>query len=60
MSKSKPTATYKLIRWLIKTVYPKIEVVGAENLPDEGAIIIGNHTQMNGPIAGEIYFPGAH
>ena len=32
---------------------------GQENLPDEPALIIGNHSQMNGPIVGELYVPGA-
>jgi len=32
--------------------------VGAENLPAEPAMVVGNHTQMNGPIACELYFPG--
>lgn len=35
-----------------------MEVVGTENLPDEPVIVVGNHTQMNGPIACELYFPG--
>lgn len=49
---------YRVIKWLVKVFYPKIEVVGAENLPPEPAVIVGNHTQMNGPIACELYFPG--
>ncbi len=48
---------YKIIKWLIWLFYPKMEVVGKENLPDEAAIIVGNHTQLNGPIACEVYFP---
>ena len=28
-----------------------------ENLPDEPCAIIGNHTQLHGPIACELYFP---
>lgn len=43
--------------WL---VYPKLEVVGLEHLPEEPVIIVGNHTQMNGPIAAELYGPGLH
>lgn len=49
---------YKAIEALVRLFYPKMEVVGTENLPDEPAIIVGNHTQMNGPIACELYFPG--
>lgn len=49
---------YKIIKWLVWLFYPKMEVVGTENLPEEEAIIVGNHTQMNGPIASELYLTG--
>ena len=49
---------FRICRWIIKLVYPKITVEGLENLPDEPCIVVGNHTKMNGPICGEIYFPG--
>lgn len=49
---------FRAIRWLVKVFYPKITVEGTENLPRESAIIVGNHTQMNGPICAELYFPG--
>lgn len=54
----KPSYMYKFIKWLIWLFYPRMEVVGIENLPDEAAVVVGNHTQMNGPIACELYFPG--
>lgn len=49
---------YRAVKWLVWVFYPKMEVVGTENLPSEPAIIVGNHTQMNGPIACQLYFPG--
>lgn len=49
---------YRIIRYLVWVFYPKITVEGLENLPDESCIIVGNHTQMNGPICGELHFPG--
>ena len=49
---------YRVIRFLIWLFYPKITVEGAENLPEEPCVVAGNHTQMNGPICGELYFPG--
>ena len=58
MKENKISPVYKAIKWLVKVCYPKIEVAGAENLPDEPVIVVGNHTQMNGPIACELYFPG--
>lgn len=47
-----------MIKALVRLFYPKMEVIGTENLPEEPSIIVGNHTQMNGPIACELYFPG--
>lgn len=52
--------TYRFIRWCVKTVYPKIKVYGAEKLPQEPVILVGNHCKMNGPIASELYAPGEH
>ena len=49
---------FRLIRGLVWLFYPQITVEGIENLPDEPCIVVGNHTQMNGPICGELYFPG--
>ena len=48
---------FKIIFFIIKTVYPKITIEGMENLPDDACIIAANHTQMNGPICCEIYPP---
>jgi hypothetical protein len=47
-----------IIRGLVKIFYPEIKIVGAENLPEEGCVVVGNHAQMNGPICGELYVPG--
>lgn len=58
MSKKKVSSIYRFIKALVRLFYPKIEVVGSENLPNEPVIVVGNHTQMNGPIACELYFPG--
>lgn len=60
MEKKRISPLYRLIRRLVWLFYPKITVVGAENLPDGGAVIVGNHCQMHGPIACELYFPGLH
>ncbi len=48
---------YRVIRWFVKLFYPRIQVMGAENLPDEPCLVVANHSQMNGPIACELYFP---
>ncbi|MBE5785114.1 MAG: hypothetical protein E7330_04865 [Clostridiales bacterium] len=57
MPKKNTAALYRFIKGTIKFFYPKTEAVGTENLPDEPCIIVGNHTQMNGPIAAELYMP---
>ena len=51
---------YPPIKFLVRLFSPKLEIVGAENLPAEPAIIVGNHAQMYGPIASELYLPGVH
>ncbi len=56
MDKSK-RLIYRVVRFFVNLFYPKIEVVGAENLPEEPCILVGNHAQMNGPIIGELYIP---
>ncbi|MBQ3889904.1 MAG: 1-acyl-sn-glycerol-3-phosphate acyltransferase [Lachnospiraceae bacterium] len=48
---------YKMIKGAVWFFYPKMKVEGIENLPDEASVIVGNHSQMNGPIVGELYFP---
>lgn len=60
MIEKKTTLTFRCIKGLIRLFYPKTAVVGAEYLPQRDAIIVGNHTQMHGPIACELYCPGNH
>lgn len=60
MTGKKTSLFYKIIKWLVWLFYPKMQVVGGENIPERDAIIVGNHTQMNGPIAAELYCPGKH
>ncbi len=60
MDEKKTTLLYRIIRWLVWFFYPKIKVEGAEDLPEGPCVVVGNHSQMNGPIAGELYTPGVH
>lgn len=55
----KPAFLYRLIRAGVRLVYPKLELVGAENIPKEPVIVVGNHAQAHGPIAGTLFYPGA-
>lgn len=47
---------FKIIKFFVRIVYPKMEVVGLDNLPDDPCIIVSNHCQMHGPIACELFF----
>lgn len=58
MNEKKISPAYKVVKWLVKVFSPKFEAVGTENLPNEPSLIVANHTQMYGPIACELYFPG--
>ncbi len=60
LEKQKKPMLYRILECLVRFFYPRLEVIGTENLPDEAVIIVGNHTQMNGPIAAELYCPGKH
>ena len=57
MEKKRISLSYRFIRGMVWLFYPKIEIEGLENLPEEPCIIVSNHAQMNGPIACELYFP---
>jgi len=57
----KPTSfAYRLIRFGVWLFSPKWRIEGQENLPAGPCVIVGNHSQMYGPIAGELYVPGRH
>lgn len=51
---------YRIIRRLVWLFSPKYRVAGAERLPEGQCVIVGNHSHMYGPIAGELYIPGRH
>ncbi len=58
MNKTRSYPLYRFIKFWVRTFYPKTEVVGTENLPEGPCLIVGNHSQMHGPISCELYFPG--
>ena len=60
MEEKKTSWLYRVIRWLVWLFSPKFKLSGAEKLPDEPCVIVGNHSQKYGPIAGELYTPGKH
>ena len=52
--------SYKAVKWLVWYLSPKMRVEGLENLPEDGAVIVGNHAHMYGPIAAELYLEDKH
>lgn len=57
MLQRKTSVPYRIIKYGVRLCYPKMKINGGENLPDGAAVIVGNHAQMHGPIAAELYFP---
>lgn len=55
--KAKKPLLYRMIKSTVGLFYGKRTLVGMENLPEEPALIIGNHAQMHSPLACELYFP---
>ena len=54
---SRSPLLYRLIYRVIRLLSPKYKLSGTENLPPEPCVIVGNHCQMYGPIAAEMYMP---
>jgi len=53
----KKSVLFIIIKALIRLFYPKIAIEGMDNIPEGPVIIVGNHAQIHGPIASELYFP---
>jgi len=55
--KKKKPLLFRIAVKIIKLFYKKREIIGIENLPKEPCIIIGNHSQIHGPLTSELYYP---
>lgn len=60
MKEKKISPLFRMIKGLVRIFYYKIEIEGNENLPDEPVVIVGNHTQLHGPICCELYLSDKH
>ncbi len=58
-NKRKPLP-YRLIERLVRRFFPKYRLYGTENLPEEPCILVGNHSQIYGPLVAELYMPRPH
>lgn len=54
VKEKKTTLMYRILRFFIDLFFPKMKVEGLENLPPEPCILVGNHSQMHGPLASEL------
>ena len=50
---------YRGIKGTLNLLYPRYEMIGAEHLPAEPVILVGNHCQAHGPLVGELRLPFA-
>lgn len=57
MQQKKVSLLYKFFKWVVGVFYPRTTVYGIQNLPDEPTVIVGNHSQLHGPIVCELYLP---
>ncbi|MGX8699571.1 MAG: 1-acyl-sn-glycerol-3-phosphate acyltransferase, partial [bacterium] len=51
---------YRLIKETVRFFYPKMTLEGLERLPQEGCVLVGNHSQLHGPVTAELFFPANH
>ncbi len=55
MPEKKISPMFRVVKWFLRLFYGKVESFG--NLPQEPAIYVANHAQLNGPISCELFFP---
>ncbi|MBR5342872.1 MAG: hypothetical protein IK149_03110 [Oscillospiraceae bacterium] len=60
MRPKKTSRIYRIIRFLIDLFFPRMQIFGLEKLPDEPCIVVGNHSQMNGPLVSELRLDFPH
>ena len=54
MRPKKTSFMYKILYFFINLFFPRMKIYGMENLPAEACILVGNHSQMNGPLMSEL------
>jgi hypothetical protein len=48
---------YRIIKGTLDLFYRKYSIEGLELLPSEAVILVGNHSQVHGPLVGELRLP---
>lgn len=54
MRPKKTSLMYKILYFFINLFFMRMNIVGKENLPGEACILVGNHSQMTGPLMSEL------
>lgn len=57
MGKKTADRAYRIIKGSLDLFYRKYTVEGADRIPDEAVILVGNHSQAHGPLVGELRLP---
>lgn len=57
MGKKTADRAYRIIKGSLDLFYRKYTVEGADRIPDEAVILVGNHSQVHGPLVGELRLP---
>ena len=57
MKPKKTTLMFKILKFILMKIYKAPTIEGLENIPQEPCIIVANHSQINGPICCELFFP---
>ena len=59
MEEKKTSAAYRALKAVVKALFPKMQVEGLENIPEGGAVIVGNNAHAYGPIGVELFLGGS-
>lgn len=60
MRPKKTTRIFRILRFLVNCFFPVFQIFGLNRLPEEPCIIVGNHSQMNGPLLSELRLDFPH
>ena len=54
MRPKKTSLMYKILYFFVNLFFPRMKIFGLENLPEGACILVGNHSQMTGPLLSEL------
>ena len=58
MIKKLSHVVYRVVVFIARCLFPNPTLEGLENLREGACVIVGNHAQIYGPIAAQLYVPG--